>query len=300
MSAVHRRHPGHFALLLCVAGLFAVPLWARESPEVVQLNQQLAALQANPDLREMAPYERVQAQQAIVALDDVRRRERERALFVAQRRVEIAQIAARTAYAQQQLHELDRLRGDLLVEASRRDAARARQEAERMRIQAQIQAEEAERLRMAAEAESLARQDVEDTLTTVTGQQAAKLSAAKQKDAKLAREEAELMSGATLPASRFDGDSEVFTLGAAAFQPGSIKLSDSGKTSLSALTAYLQATPKAKARIEGYGEANVPAQKRADAVRDALVAAGIPKSRLSAVAKGNASKSRALVLRVAL
>ncbi|KRG69607.1 OmpA family protein [Pseudoxanthomonas dokdonensis] len=299
MSALNRRHR-HLALLLALAGVAAVPLAARESPEATQLNQQLAALQANPDLREMAPYERVQAQQAIVALDDARRRDRERALFIAQRRVEIAEVAARTAYAQQQLHQLDRLRGDLLVEASQRDAARARQEAERMRIQAQIQAEEAERLRQSAEAESLARQDVEATLTTVTGQQTAKLSAAKQKDAKLAREEAELMSGAKLPPSKFDGDSEVFTLGASAFQSGTAKLSASGKTSLSALTAYLQATPKAKARIEGYGEANVPAQKRADAVRDALVAAGIPKSRLSAVAKGNASKSRALVLRVAL
>ena len=65
-------------------------------------------------------------------------------------------------------------------------------QAERLRVQAQIQAEETDRLRLAAEAEALARQEAETTLDTVAGQQANRLSAARQRELKLAREEAEL------------------------------------------------------------------------------------------------------------
>ena len=189
---------------------------------------------------------------------------------------------------------LDRTRSELLIEASRRDAARARQEAERLRVQAQIQAEEAERLRMAAEAETLARQDAEDMLTSVAGQQTAKLSAARQKEAQLARQEAELMSGAKLPASKFDARGEVFTLGAAAFNAGQASLSAAGASSVSALAAYLQANPKAKARIEGFGDKQTPGQRRADSVRNALQDAGVAKARLQSAGKGEGSRSRAV------
>ena len=189
---------------------------------------------------------------------------------------------------------LDRTRSELLVEASRREAERARREAERLRVQAQIQAEEAERLRLAAEAEALARQEAETTLDTVAGQQANRLSAARQRELKLAREEAELVSGAKLPASRFEARGEVFTLGADAFASDSAALSASGASRASALAAYLQANPKARARIDGYGDKQTPGQRRADALRDALTAAGIAKSRLQSSGKGTGSKARAL------
>ena len=213
--------------------------------------------------------------------------------------MEIAETAARAESARQEAGRLERTRSELLVEASRREAARARQENERLRIQAQIQAEEAERLRVAAEAETLARQDAEDMLTSVAGQQTAKLGAARQKEAQLARQEAELMSGNKLPASRFEDRGEVFTLGAASFSSGQPRLSAAGSASVSALAAYLQANPKAKARIEGFGDKQTPGQRKADAVRDALVAAGIPKSRLQSSAKGQGTQARAVDVVVA-
>lgn len=279
--------------------LVALPAMSADRPEVIALNQRLATLQADPDLIEFAAYERLQAQQAVAVLAKARGKQREAALYLADRRVEIAETAARAESARREADRLERTRSELLVEASRRDAARARQEAERLRIQAQIQAEEAERLRLAAEAETLARQDAEDTLTTVAGQQSARLSAARQKEARLAREEAELVSGAKLPASKFEERGEVFTLGSNAFNAGSPKLSDTGASQVSALAAYLQANPKAKARIEGFGDAQTPGQRRADALRDALVAAGVPKARLQTAAKGNGSRSRAVDVIVA-
>lgn len=277
-----------FALLLA-----ALPALAAERPEVTALNQRLAALQSNPQLVEFAAYERLQAQQAVAVLAKARGKQRESALYIADRRVEIAETAARTESAQREADRLDRTRSELLIEASRRDAARARQEAERLRVQAQIQAEEAERLRVAAEAETLARQDAEDMLTSVAGQQTAKLSAARQKEAQLARQEAELMSGAKLPASKFDARGEVFTLGAAAFNAGQASLSAAGASSVSALAAYLQANPKAKARIEGFGDKQTPGQRRADSVRNALQEAGVAKARLQSTGKGGGSRSRA-------
>ena len=277
-----------FALLLA-----ALPALAAERPEVTALNQRLAALQSNPQLVEFAAYERLQAQQAVAVLAKARGKQRESALYIADRRVEIAETAARTESAQREADRLDRTRSELLIEASRRDAARARQEAERLRVQAQIQAEEAERLRVAAEAETLARQDAEDMLTSVAGQQTAKLSAARQKEAQLARQEAELMSGAKLPASKFDARGEVFTLGATAFNAGQASLSAAGASSVSALAAYLQANPKAKARIEGFGDKQTPGQRRADSVRNALQEAGVAKARLQSTGKGGGSRSRA-------
>ena len=267
---------------------------AAENPVVVQLNQRLAALQADPDLAELAAYEKLQAQHAVTAFSKARRSQRETAQYVAERRVQIAETAARAQAARREADRLDRTRSELLVEASRREAERARREAERLRVQAQIQAEEAERLRLAAEAEALARQEAETTLDTVAGQQANRLSAARQRELKLAREEAELVSGAKLPASKFEARGEVFTLGADAFASDSAKLSASGASRASALAAYLQANPKARARIEGYGDKQTPGQRRADALRDALTAAGVAKSRLQSSGKGAGSKARAL------
>ena len=282
-----------------LAGLLGLALatqtaLAAENPVVVQLNQRLAALQADPDLAELAAYEKLQAQHAVTAFSKARRSQRETAQYVAERRVQIAETAARAQAARREADRLDRTRSELLVEASRREAERARREAERLRVQAQIQAEEAERLRLAAEAEALARQEAETTLDTVAGQQANRLSAARQRELKLAREEAELVSGAKLPASKFEARGEVFTLGADAFASDSAKLSASGASRASALAAYLQANPKARARIEGYGDKQTPGQRRADALRDALTAAGVAKSRLQSSGKGAGSKARAL------
>lgn len=280
--------------LAAVLAIAAWPAWAADNPVVVQLNQRLAALQSDPALAELASFEKLQAQNAIAVFDKARRNQRTTAQYIAERRVEIAETAARAQAARREADRLDRTRSELLVEASRREAERARREAERLRVQAQIQAEEAERLRLAAEAEALARQEAETTLDTVAGQQASRLSAARQRELRLARQEAELMSGAKLPASKFESRGEVFTLAAEAFASGSAKLSAGGASSASAVAAYLQANPKAKARIEGYGDNQTTGQRRADTVRDALAAGGVTRSRLQSSGKGGGSRTRAV------
>lgn len=128
----------------------------------------LRALAADPTLASLAAYERLQAQQAVDALAEVRSRQRESAERLARRRVEVAELAARTEAARRDIDQLERERSELLVEASRRDAEAARAEAERLRVQAQIQAEEAERLRQQAATDAAAMQDVEAALAGVS------------------------------------------------------------------------------------------------------------------------------------
>lgn len=161
--------------------------------EAMAPSMRLQALETDPRYAGRAPYERLQARQAVDALATVRSKERQPATVVAARRVAIAELAARSELIEAAVRRLDQARSELLVEASRREADRARQEAERLRVQAQIQAEEAQRLRATAEAETAARQQAEEVIIDVGGQQAEKLKAARKREADLARQEAELL-----------------------------------------------------------------------------------------------------------
>ncbi len=291
------RFPASALLGLALAAASAS---AAENPDVSRLSQRLQALQVDPRYAEAAAFERLQAQQAIALLAQAKRKQQPDALYVAERRVEIAETAARTVLARRELDQAERNLGELRIEVSRRDAETARAETERLRMQMQIQAEEAERLRAAADAEAQARVQAEDSLNLLAGEQTAKIGAAQRKEAQLARQEAELVSGLKLPASKFDNRGEVFTLGGGSFEAGLATLSKAGQDSVAALAAYLQAVPKAKARIGGYGDAQTSGQRRAEAVRSALVAAGIAKSRLQAGDQGKGSKSRAAEVVVVL
>lgn len=181
------------SFLMLLVALCLPVAQAQDDPDAQRLLQRLQALDADPAQSGFADYERLRARQAVDAYLNASRGDRDQALQVAEWRVETAETAARTEGIRREIGELDRERSDLLVEASRQEAARARQEAERMRVQAQIQAEEAARLRMAAEAEYSARQEAEIVLDDVASDQAAKLRAARAREAELARREAELM-----------------------------------------------------------------------------------------------------------
>jgi outer membrane protein OmpA-like peptidoglycan-associated protein len=261
------------------------------------LSQRLVALDADARLQGLAAFERLRARQAVDVLPEVRKSDRALATQTAQQRVETAEIAARTEATRREVDRLDRERSELLVEASRQEAERARQEAERLRFEAQIQMEEAQRLRATAESEAAARAQAEEIVLDVAGDQAAKLAAAKARDAELARKVAEL-TGAVgdLPASKRTAAGEVFTLGGDAFASGKASLTSSATGSLQALAAYIAAAPTGRIRIEahtdGQGEAAANkdlSQRRANAVRDALAAAGVPKSKMQATGMGESS-----------
>ncbi|MBB1059020.1 OmpA family protein [Marilutibacter spongiae] len=272
-----------------VLALCAAPAAQAQSTDPsASLAQRLGALDSDPAVASYGAYERLQARQALEALDKASSRNREAARYVAERRVSIAEIAARNQVLQQELGRLETQRSELLIEASRRDAAQARAEAERLRLQAQLQAEEAARLREQTEAGEAAMQDVENALVGVAGVENARLKAAREREAALARQEAELMAGGTLPPSKQERRGEVFTLGGEAFASGRASLTPAAEVSTRALATYLQAGGgRTRITVEGHTDnqgdpaANQAlSQRRAQAVADALVAAGVSASRL--------------------
>ena len=182
-----------FAAVLGLA-VASAPVHAQSGEErVASLRARLVQLEADTELGRLAAYERLQARQAIEAAAQARSSTFEGAHYVAERRVQIAEVAARTEALEREADRLDRERSELIVEASRRDAAAARAEAERLRIQAQIQAEEAARLRAQTMTDAEMMADVEKALEGVADSQAAKLRAAREREAELRRMEEELM-----------------------------------------------------------------------------------------------------------
>src|SRR5690606_39917643 len=89
------------------------------------------------ELGRLAAYERLQAPQAIEAAAQARSSTFEGAHYVAERRVQIAEVAARTEALEREADRLDRGRSELIVEGSRRDAAAARAGAGRPRLPAE-------------------------------------------------------------------------------------------------------------------------------------------------------------------
>lgn len=179
------------AALLVLPGAALAQSRATADAGAGALEARLLALDADPERGPLAPYERLRARQALDAMVEARGSQgKADARQVAEWRIEAAELAAATELARREIERLDRERSELLVEASRQDAARARAEAERLRVQAQIQAE-ADRLRL--EEEMDARQRAEGVLDDVGGAQAARLRAAREREAALKRQEAELL-----------------------------------------------------------------------------------------------------------
>lgn len=186
-----------FVLALSLAMPPVAAQAAEPDPDATRFGQRLQAIDTDPERNTFAAYERLQARQAVQSLLAAKRKQRPLALQIARIRVETAELAARTESTGAELRRLEIERGELLVEASRRDAERARAEAERLRVEAQIQAEETARLRTAVEDEARNRQEAEGLLDTMAAGEAEKLRLAREREAELARQEAELSAGGT-------------------------------------------------------------------------------------------------------
>ena len=257
--------------------------------------QRLQLLEADPRLNPFAQYERLQARQALAAVETSSSRNRQAAAALAERRVDIAEQAARIEAARRVTDTLQRERSELLVEASRRDAERARAETERLRMQAQMQAEEAARLRAAVDAESSARQEAEAVLDGAQIDQRARVAAAREKEAALARQEAELVAGAKLPPSREGAQGDVFTLAGDAFGSGQVQLTPAAVARVRALGVYLKTMKAGNVQVVGHTDSQgetaanqALSQRRADAVKAGLVNAGLATGVVTAQGRGEA------------
>ncbi|HTA64206.1 MAG TPA: OmpA family protein [Xanthomonadaceae bacterium] len=265
-------------------------------PDLQRLTGQLAQLDADPSLGQLGAADRMRAHQALDALAQTSPRsdERKEALYIAERRLAAAQYAAQAELAEHQIDQLDREHDRILLEASRRDADRARQEAERLRMQDKAREEEAQR----AEADREAQQQQAAGIASDESDQARALAEARAKAAALAQQEAALTGAATsnppTPGGSEPRGPSIVVYGSAFAPAGaSLRKDPHVKAQVDALVAFVQEHPDAMIRVEGHTDNSgnpqknlVLSQQRADALKNVLRAAGIPASRVQAVGLG--------------
>jgi len=153
--------------------------------DLSRLNGSLNQLSEDPTLGAYAQAEQARARDAIAQLSQASSRERPHALYLAERRVDLARTSAQLQDARNKLAQLDREHDQILLDNSRREADMARRELERQRLQFQLAQEEAARLQQqgmeASEAAEQARSEAD---------RAKKLAAAQSRVAAAARREA--------------------------------------------------------------------------------------------------------------
>lgn len=288
-----------FALVMVAGAAIA----ARHDLDYERLSASLNELAADPVLGSLAPAERALASQAVQALigeNSGGKEARAYRIYVAERRVDIAYAAAQAVDQERRLEGLDREHSRMLVEASQRNAEQARLEAEKQRIQSLAQAEEAERLRDEADA-ARAQSEQDAEAARAQAAQTRRFADAQAKEAELARKEAQLAEAAAadlrghlqnLRATQ-GAEGMQMTLDDIAFAPGQASLRPEAKASLGKLVAFVNKDPSKPIRIEGHtdsrGNANANqllSQRRANAVRDALIAAGVAARRITSVGMG--------------
>ncbi|MBB5209178.1 OmpA family protein [Chiayiivirga flava] len=285
---------GLFLLALALAAdAVAAP---KVDPTVDRLRNELRALTSDPGLGDLAEAERIRAEQAIAALAAAGRREREALAYIAERRVDIARSAAEVQFQQRQLDQLEREKDRIVLQATQRDAELARLEAEKLRLQNLARQEETLRAQQ-NEASAIALSE----LSSAEAEQARRVAAAQQAEASLARQEADLAFAAAESlrlqlqsmTARSDARGQVMTLAGDAFASGQSSLRAEARSNLQRVVEFVNAYPGQPVLIEGHtdsqGSANlnqVLSQKRAEAVRDALIQDGVDGSRLSALGVG--------------
>ncbi len=263
---------------------------------VMQLTQELDALDQEARDGNAAALERLQARQAIDRLQTARAREQQAALDEAQVLLKTAEYSVKASQLKDQLVQLDRERDAIMVEASRRDAALARKEAERLRLQALAREEEQS---LVIEPENGAAPTAEQAATaSATGEQARRVAEAKAKEAELARLEEELSAQMNAREddylrSRTVAGKTIYTLSATAFAPGKPSLTSAAKQVLGTLSKKLKSSGKAwliEGHLDAVGDEAVNLQfsrKRADSVLSVLKSSGVPASKLSAKGLGS-------------
>jgi hypothetical protein len=282
-----------FAVVLA-AGLVAAPVHAatNKDADVARLSAQLEQLDTDPVLGQYATAQRTLARNAIADLRNAGHGGREHALFMAEQRVALAHAAAEVDADRAKLDQLQREHDQIMLEASQADAATARAELARQRLQYEAAVQQAQMLQaQGAQAAQQAQQ------AQAEAAQAKKLAAAQARAAALARKEARLAEAATQTSgsgASASGAHASLHLSATAFESGTDNLTASGRRRVA---DFARAHSKQSIVIEPRGSSTerVLAGRRAVAVEAALEAAGAGQVSIRPV--GHVAKGAEIELR---
>jgi outer membrane protein OmpA-like peptidoglycan-associated protein len=291
-----------FALAALIFLVCAMPHPAQARDlDYERLAESLDRLAADPKLGTLAPLQMDRARASLQALKDGGRKDRPALIYVAERRIDIARTSAQAELAESERTTLQRENDRLQLAAARRDAEQARRELEQQRLQAQIRAEESERLSREAEAARAEGEQASQAADSARAEaaQARRLADAQAKAAALARKEAELAGGGTPAPTQPAPAARRMTLGENAFVHGKATLADAGTARIAAIVDFVNSSPGSRVRIEASAADRAVATARAEAVRDALVSAGVAARRIETVGSaGKGGKSAQVEVRL--
>jgi len=269
------------------------------------LRADLAALEDNTELTELAPQALADARSAVrrAAAPELGEEERAQRVWLARKQLEIARAEAFAERARREIEMVERQRTELLLRASRLEAQQARQAAESALLNAIATQEEMERARQQASRSEEERDDAARRAREAReeAEQARRVAEAQSAEVELARREAELASAQAQSLQRRLEYMEyrqtdrgvVVTLGDVLFEVGEADLLPSATRNLDDVIELLESEPDKEIRIEGHTDSTGPAElnlrlseERAIAVRDALIERGIAPGRINAVGMG--------------
>jgi len=180
-----------FAAIAMALGVVGAAHAKRDDIDVSRLTNNLNQLASDPVLGNYAQAEQALARNAIAQLAQAGSHERPHALYMAERRVDMARASAQLQDAQTKLVQLDREHDQIQLENTQREADTARRELERQRLQYQMAQEEAQRLQAQGEAYSQAAEQAQ-----AEAAKAKRLAEAQSRVARAAKREAELAAKA--------------------------------------------------------------------------------------------------------
>ena len=176
---------------LLAFGLIGSAQAKRDDIDVSRLTNALNQLAGDPVLGNYAQAEQALARNAVGQLAQAGSSDRPHALYMAERRVDLARATAQLRDAQAKLAQLDREHDQIQLDNTRQEADTAHRQLERQRLQYQMVQEEAQRLQQQGEAYSQAAQQAQ-----AEAAKAKRLAEAQSRVARSARKQAELAAKA--------------------------------------------------------------------------------------------------------
>jgi outer membrane protein OmpA-like peptidoglycan-associated protein len=266
---------------------------------------------ANPIVEAYAPVPLIEAEKAMQAAEKADYKDMEQLSYLAEKKSQIALNIAEGKMAEKETEQLGRETAEILLQKREQEARVAKKEAEQARVLAQAETEkaaqarkeaearareaeerarEAEEARLAAqsEGERAARAKMEAETRRREAEQARLAAMAEAERAEKAKAEADqLMKEVSQLKGQLTERGIVLTMGDVLFATDQSTLSPNANRNVEKLAEFLQKHPKRNVLIEGHTDSVGPdeynlslSQRRAEAVKEALVAKGIDPGRI--------------------